>query len=79
MSENKIHDGGPAYPHIKEVKKENGQTNSIKWFPGMSLRDYFAGQALNNELPYNRRDDRLQGIAEAAYEMADAMIKERDK
>ena len=50
--------------------------NSGSAFPsGMSLRDYFAGQALGN------LDSR--GIEESAakwcYEMADAMLKEREK
>ncbi len=42
MSEKKIDDGGPAYPHFQI--DEDGTGYVIKG--GMTLRDYFAGQAL---------------------------------
>lgn len=47
--------------------------------PGMSLRDWFAGQALAGM--YAAGDDELApGIAAAAaYRLADAMLKERAK
>jgi hypothetical protein len=74
MSENT---GGPAFPHIKEVKKENGNTNSIEWFPGMTLRDYFAAKSI-----YFLSASGIDApgyIAVKAYEIADAMLKEREK
>ena len=37
MSEQGINDGGPAYPHDQ---------NSGQWCPGMTLRQWYAGQAL---------------------------------
>jgi len=42
----------------------------------MTLRDYFAGLYMQGFLP----DDSLfhEGIAKAAYKIADAMIKERE-
>ena len=42
----------------------------------MTLRDYFAGLYMQGFLP----DDSLfhKGIAKAAYQVADAMIKERE-
>ncbi len=47
---------------------------------GLTIRDYFAGQALvgfmtskHNHMSYNPED-----IAEYVYEIADAMLKERD-
>jgi len=46
--------------------------------PGMTLRDWFAGQALAGLLS----DPEIGGIAstvEYAYKCADAMLKERDK
>ena len=35
-------DGGPAYPRVVHTYISGGQ----EWSEGMSLRDYFAGQAL---------------------------------
>ena len=60
-------DGRPAFP------TQNGTRND----PGMTLRDWFAGQALAGML------DRTYGIpviiiAERSYQMADAMLAARD-
>lgn len=48
---------------------------------GMTLRDYFAGQAITGILadPSVRMDsdERLQKLAELAYIQADAMLKAR--
>lgn len=44
--------------------------------PNITLRDYFAGQALAGMGEYlmtNR--DNLQGVAESCYTVADAMLK----
>lgn len=41
---------------------------------GMTLRDYFAGQAIRG-LCHNNGDD---FVAKAAYALADAMLKVRD-
>ena len=51
------------------------------------LRDWFAGQALNGMLAHPKRYRPREGrsahwhkaIAEEAHEIADAMMKERDK
>jgi hypothetical protein len=64
-------DGGPAFAH---GNPEQGGD------PGMTLRDWFAGQALDDCL---RHADRFKAgwqayAAEQAYEVADAMLKERD-
>jgi hypothetical protein len=58
-------------------------------FGGMTLRDWFAGQALialadlisrDARNPNVRRERRtLSDSAEAAYELADAMLAERDR
>jgi hypothetical protein len=67
----KKQDGGPAFP------AEHGLSKS-----GMSLRDWFAGQALvglareiSDDITVHRRN----GIASDAYELADAMLAERSK
>lgn len=73
MSGTKHDDGGPAFPRSDDTVDEEG----------MSLRDWFAGMALNGLL----QNTHVQGAfseglnrnANAAYEIADAMLKERVK
>lgn len=70
-------DGGPAYP------TDNGWTQK----PGMTVRDYFAGQAFpmawTEEREARGGDSAIgfsyEGIAKRAYAMADAMLEERVK
>jgi hypothetical protein len=78
----KINDGGPAFP------------STIQYFPddknaaeeqGMTLRDWFAGQALagllRDGIDVHGIDDSAYlayEMADAAYEMADAMLKVRE-
>lgn len=61
----------PAFP--------NPSDDRVK---GMSLRDYFAGQALAGLLaaPHNKIEDLdgIRSIAEFAYDLADAMIDARE-
>ena len=58
-------DGGQAFP----VAASNGHTE------GMTLRDYFAGQALTGLLAHLNSS---VGVS-ICYEWADAMIAERNK
>lgn len=44
---------------------------------GMTLRDWFAGNAINGVLALASKND--DGIAKECYRLADAMIKERGK
>lgn len=52
---------------------------------GMTLRDYFAGQALAGELvsisalPISKDETAVEHFARGAYSLADAMLKERAK
>jgi hypothetical protein len=70
-----IDDGGPAFPC--EALADYRDTEATK-FKGMSLRDWFAGQALAGLVFHNdygaRSDDE---IANGAYAYADAMIAAR--
>jgi len=58
-------------------------TNPERAFPadyqgGMSIRDYFAGQALTGittRAPFNS----VEEYAQLAYALADAMLAERDR
>lgn len=71
----KINDGGSAYPTMTV----SPYGNTIQG--GMSLRDYFAAQALMglcaNSVPgsHHSTENRVRD----AYEIADAMIAERNK
>lgn len=78
----KIDDGGPAFP------TEPNTQPGFYLHHGMSLRDYFAGQALpavivvtseGNHRPIMRDGERTiaPAIARDAYEMADAMLAAR--
>ena len=64
-------DGGPAYPLLRKGAPD---------YLGMSLRDYFAGQALTMMRPDTRvglHNDR-DNVASTAYLVADAMLKARE-
>lgn len=74
------HNGGPAFPI--DVTVQN---------PGMSLRDWFAGQALsamqvkddgsysNEDRKRNYDENQAGWYAKAAYRIADAMLAVRSK
>lgn len=65
-------DGGPAFPRGKDSW---GVVND-----GMSLRDYFAAKALTyclHEFGGNAEDQTQ--YAQAAYQIADAMLAAREK
>lgn len=65
--------GGPAFPH--EFKYGDG---SVQRCEGMTLRDYFAAKAMQSYLLDKDRDSfTFEQWANAAYEMADAMLKAR--
>jgi hypothetical protein len=61
--------GGPVYPQTSDVEI-GGE--------GLSLRDYFAGLALQGILANGRAAD-APLTAEVAYDFADAMIAERQQ
>jgi len=80
-------DGGAAFPESASGPYQNGEI--VPGRPGMSLRDWFAGQAMQSEniifaimvssgkiaLPTNWNKD----VAKGAYEIADAMLAERNR
>lgn len=65
-NENKKDDGG-VYNTLEQSCGKNG---------GMSLRDYFAGQALFHQYSQGDNPDKS---AEWAYTLADAMLEARKK
>lgn len=93
----KIDDGGLAFPgkRIEQVgtvadhgfSDDDSPTFDFVQHPGMSLRDWFAGQALagefaaqneiTGEITNNTPDDWMLERAQTIYRMADAMIAAR--
>jgi hypothetical protein len=75
-----INDGGPAFPAPMFTRQADGQPMCPQEFGlgGMSLRDYFAGQALTSFLvsPIYRGAS-TKDVVERAYWFADAMLDER--
>ncbi len=77
-------DGGPAFPVKEYVDAKPGD---ITWgeHQGMSLRDWFAGMALAGcQRIMECGDDYFTSdtpevVAEMAYKLAQAMLKERSK
>ena len=54
----------------------NEAHGSDETYPGMELRDYFAGQALAG---FAVEGGSYESLAVSAYRMADAMMAEREK
>ena len=70
-------DGGQAFPY-----QYTYPSGDEEYHEGMSLRDYFAGQAMMALLVNPKWDDRAnceRGVAQIAGVIADAMLAEREK
>lgn len=79
-----IDDGGPAFPVLTTTKQDGTicglQTgNRDGWEMGMTLRDYFAAAALNQRKALSFGSYYANDAAREAYEIADAMLAERNK
>ena len=63
-------DGGPAFPTVAKI--EGG-------YIGMSLRDYFAGMALQGMLTLGpiAGQDHIESQVQHCWRLADAMLKQR--
>lgn len=74
----------PAFPHLQPHDPQVAYCAS-----GMTLRDWFAGQALGQAVRDVFRDDMVMAtttpsklpaiIAKASYQIADAMLAERNR
>lgn len=79
--------GGPAFPLNRDMSINHIGGRDVS--SGMSLRDYIAIKAMAallsdpNELPDEGTDESIDTFyhetASASYEIADAMLKERNK
>ena len=72
-------DGGPAFPQVRYDDDEHPI-----WQPGVSVRDYFAGKALQGLLAsadFGTATVRatFEHYSDCAYHHADAMIARRAK
>ena len=70
----KVNTGGPAFPMPTVHSPDWGTMEK-----GMTLRDWFAGQALAGMYSNDADGYKFDKVAEAAYETADAMLKARDE
>ncbi len=74
--------GGPAFPVAFQHEHSDGLTHTQEW-AGMTLRDYFAGQAIIGIMsdPGMRPDtvSEFNHMAMRMYQVADAMLKAREK
>jgi hypothetical protein len=81
-------DGGPAFPVMTGERQIAGHEKEFDALPGMTLRDWFAGQALGaiiaatsagqHNPPMREGEVHLRyAIARDAYDMADAMLAVR--
>ena len=66
--------GGPAFP-TERIGMESGEYLTYQE-EGMTLRDYFAAKAMQTIAANPHWTE--EGIAEAAYKQADAMLKARE-
>ena len=65
-------DGGPAFPTVVPENFHAAQD-------GMSLRDWFAGQALTGICTDLKTNGSFAAFAREAYALADSMLAERSK
>lgn len=65
--------GGPAFPH--------GPTHQYGSHPGMSLRQWYAGMAMQGLLASEteENDKGYSELAEMAFKQADAMLEQEGK
>jgi hypothetical protein len=85
-----MNDGGPAFPFMTPDPHGPVDTDGCLGYPGMSLRDWFAGMALMGVL--NNAESRIAPqeqfdaeqtnatlLAANCYFMADAMLHQREE
>ena len=76
MNNNRKKDGGPAFPLTPEMMSIGQCSDDVQ---GMSLRDWFAGQALSGITsdPEWQPAQYGKAVAKFCYELADAMLEEK--
>jgi hypothetical protein len=69
--------GGAAFPMHWSTKEAN--INVVLENRGMTLRDYFAAKAMQAMLQLGADSEAFEEDAEMSYQMADEMLKAREK
>ena len=69
-------DGGPAFPRPTNDTMVDADEFA---YEGMSLLDYFAGHALAGLLAMAKQKQSFAEFSDDAYDMAEAMLKERER
>jgi hypothetical protein len=70
-----IKTGGAAFPHA--VMRQN---NEVEINNGLTIRDYFAAKAMQGFCAHGSSNPITQkALAEFSYQMADAMLAERER
>jgi hypothetical protein len=76
MTNEQINDGGPAFPHLREYVAPNTYKPIAEG--GMSLRDWFAGMALQGQAHrFAHPHEHRELLAKDCYDIADAMLAAR--
>lgn len=72
-----VNDGGPAFPEVNNI---GDRAPYLIIRGGMTLRDWFAGQALAGLManPAYAENTTNEGFSKGAYDMADAMLATRN-
>lgn len=80
MNTPQINDGGPAFPRTKSTGYLGSSVTEIISIGGMSLRDWFAGQAMTAIIGsiYCTPETGFKEVSGRAYAQADAMLKARE-
>ena len=81
-----INDGGPAYP-VWDSWRDHGEKHVVEADKGMTLRDWFAGQALAGDMANSSegcfaneaQQKYLENRATLIWRIADAMIAARNQ
>lgn len=75
-------DGGPAFP-VPPVRANQMPGGDISWdyaSPGMSLLDYYAGEAMKGYLSSGQgTSNAIDWLPEKAYDLAERMIAEKNR
>ena len=78
MSDTKIEDGGPAFPCDVQVEDNSGSHYEERY--GLTMRDWFAGQALQGQAHRLASTwEHWDILAKDCYDIADAMLAARNK
>jgi hypothetical protein len=71
-------DGGPVNPNEYSMTTESGRSRPVPGY-GLTIRDYFAGLAMQGLLADSEVDGSANELAAVAFKFADAMLNERAK